>query len=198
MGFFPPSFFSLLHFGFVTLFSFPFGPQRSAHFLLPKSFTSSCTWIQSVFPTFASSRHNALQIDRRYPLFSRSGWFHLCVARRHPSGARSPASRIPTPRVSGTPNQPIVCLLMTSIHYSYAQYQISDTPAGNAQAEAEAVFVELFEGIELATVSDQDRDNVEAMRKQAEDAETDLFNPAIDAASGAEGASFPLPRPMWL
>ena len=76
---------------------------------------------------------------------------------------------------------------MTSVLCSYADFQISDTPAGNAKAEAEAVFVTPFEGVDLTTVSDQDRDNVEAMRKQAEDAETELFNPAIDAADGEEG-----------
>ncbi|KAG8810554.1 hypothetical protein FRC19_004447 [Serendipita sp. 401] len=69
---------------------------------------------------------------------------------------------------------------------AYADFQISDTPAGNAQAEAEAVFVKPFEGIDLATVSDEDRDNVEAMRSLAEQAETEQFNPAIDAASGEE------------
>ncbi|KAG8808076.1 hypothetical protein FRC17_004144, partial [Serendipita sp. 399] len=71
----------------------------------------------------------------------------------------------------------------------YADFQISDTPAGNAQAEAEAIFVQPFAGIaDLATVSDEDRDNVEAMRKLAEDAETEQFNPAIEAAASEEEA----------
>lgn len=85
---------------------------------------------------------------------------------------------------------------MELILVSYAEFQISDTPAGNAKAEAEAVFVTPFEGVDLATVPDQDRDNVEAMRKQAEDAETELFNPAIDAADGEEGNSTPSPHPV--
>lgn len=82
---------------------------------------------------------------------------------------------------------------MMLVLYSYAEYQISDTPAGNAQAEAEAIFVTPFKGVDLATVPDQDRDNVEIMRKQAEDAETQLFNPAIDAADGDEGTLLSLP-----
>ena len=80
---------------------------------------------------------------------------------------------------------------MRSVLHSYAEFQISDTPAGNAKAEAEAVFVTPFEGVDLATVPDQDRDNVEAMRKLAEDAETELFNPAIDAADGEAGTFTP-------
>lgn len=69
---------------------------------------------------------------------------------------------------------------------TYPEFQISSTPAGNAQAEAAAVFVTPFNGVDLATVSKQDRDNVEAMRRLAEQAETEQFNPAIKAASGAE------------
>ena len=86
---------------------------------------------------------------------------------------------------------------MKSVLCSYAEYQISDPPAGNAKAEAEAIFVTPFEGVDLTTVPDQDRDNVEAMRKQAEDAETELFNPAIDAADGEEGTSTPSPHRVW-
>jgi len=86
---------------------------------------------------------------------------------------------------------------MKSVLYSYAEFQISDTPAGNAKAEAEAIFVTPFEGVDLATVPDEDRDNVEAMRKQAEDAETDLFNPAIDAADGEEGTTTPSLHHVW-
>ena len=53
---------------------------------------------------------------------------------------------------------------MTSGYYGYARYQILDTLAGNAQAEAETVFVTPLEGTDSATVSNQDRDNAEAMR----------------------------------
>ncbi|KAL5498827.1 hypothetical protein ACEPAH_2182 [Sanghuangporus vaninii] len=68
----------------------------------------------------------------------------------------------------------------------YAQFQISDGVAGDAEAEANAVFVDPFANVDLSTVSDDTRDAIEAMREAAESAETDLFNPAIDAASGSE------------
>lgn len=50
-------------------------------------------------------------------------------------------------------------------------------------------FLDPFEGVDLATVSDQTQKDVETMRKAAEAAETGQFNPAIDAADGAEGLS---------
>jgi hypothetical protein len=74
----------------------------------------------------------------------------------------------------------------SDVLFSYANFQISDGTAGNAQAEAEAVFVSPFAGQDLATISDEDQDNIETMRKAAEAAETDQFNPAIEAASGAD------------
>ena len=75
------------------------------------------------------------------------------------------------------PNLPPPCL-------SYADFQISDGVAGNAQAEANAVFVDPLAGLDLASLPDSVAKNVETMRKAAEAAETDDFNPAIDAASG--------------
>lgn len=72
---------------------------------------------------------------------------------------------------------------------NYADFQISDGVGGNAKAEAEAVFVAPFAGIDLATVPKASRDAVEAMRRAAEAAETDEFNPQIDAASGAAAAA---------
>ncbi|KAG5220081.1 small secreted protein [Salix suchowensis] len=71
-------------------------------------------------------------------------------------------------------------------HCSYADFQISDGVTGDAEALAKAVFVDPFEGVDLATVSDQTQNDVETMRKAAEAAETGQFNPAIDAADGAE------------
>lgn len=38
---------------------------------------------------------------------------------------------------------------------SYADFQISDGTAGNAQAEAAAVFLDPFDGTDLATLDDQ-------------------------------------------
>lgn len=68
---------------------------------------------------------------------------------------------------------------------SYAAFQISDGTAGNAQAEANAVFVDPFNGVDLATVDATTLKAVQTMREAAEDAETSQFNPAIEAASGA-------------
>lgn len=47
------------------------------------------------------------------------------------------------------------------------------------------MFVDPFAGIDLATLDASVAKNVETMRQAAEAAETDEFNPAIDAASGA-------------
>jgi len=69
---------------------------------------------------------------------------------------------------------------------SYASFQISDGVGGTAQSEANAVFVDPFAGVDLATVSSTDLSNVQTMREAAESAETDQFNPQIDAASGDE------------
>jgi len=68
----------------------------------------------------------------------------------------------------------------------YADFQISDGKGGTAEQEANAVFVDPFKGVDLATVSSTDLDNVETMREAAENAETEDFNPQIEAASGAD------------
>ncbi|KAG8946675.1 hypothetical protein FRC03_001319, partial [Tulasnella sp. 419] len=69
---------------------------------------------------------------------------------------------------------------------NYADFQISGGVAGNAAAEANAIFVDPFVGVDLATVDDAILDGMSIMRELAEDAETELFNPQIEAASGAE------------
>ncbi|TFK54528.1 hypothetical protein OE88DRAFT_1655232 [Heliocybe sulcata] len=66
----------------------------------------------------------------------------------------------------------------------YADFQISDGTAGDAEAQANAVFVDPFANVDLATVDDQTADDIETMRQAAESAETDDFNPAIEAADG--------------
>ncbi|KAF7299168.1 NAD(P)-binding protein [Mycena indigotica] len=68
---------------------------------------------------------------------------------------------------------------------NYAQFQISDGTAGNAQAKAAAVFVDPFKLVDLATVDATSIKNLGTMREAAESAETELFNPQIKAASGA-------------
>ncbi|KAK7042131.1 NAD(P)-binding protein [Favolaschia claudopus] len=66
----------------------------------------------------------------------------------------------------------------------YSQFQISDGVGGNAAAEANAVFVTPFPA-DLTQVDATSLKNLGTMREAAEDAETSLFNPQIDAASGA-------------
>lgn len=67
---------------------------------------------------------------------------------------------------------------------AYADFQISDGVAGNAQAEANAVFVDPFNGVDLSTVDSSTVETINTMREAAESAETDDFDPQIDAASG--------------
>ncbi|WVQ81094.1 hypothetical protein IAT38_003216 [Cryptococcus sp. DSM 104549] len=71
----------------------------------------------------------------------------------------------------------------------YADFQISGGVGGNAQAEANAVFVDPFNGCDLSTVDATSLKNIQTMREAAESAETDQFNGAIDAASGDELAA---------
>ncbi|EGG09802.1 uncharacterized protein MELLADRAFT_103900 [Melampsora larici-populina 98AG31] len=61
---------------------------------------------------------------------------------------------------------------------SYPDFQISTGTAGKAQAAANAVFVDPFKGVNLATASSTDLANVNTMAKAAVDAEED-FNSAI-------------------
>jgi len=88
---------------------------------------------------------------------------------------------------------------------TYARFQISDGVAGNAQAEVLQKFpVRLLKLIkkknhdfitiltslqinmnDLANVAPEDQKIISDARKVAESAETDAFNPAIEAASGA-------------
>ncbi|GJE91223.1 hypothetical protein PsYK624_073720 [Phanerochaete sordida] len=68
---------------------------------------------------------------------------------------------------------------------AYADFQISSGTGGTAQAEANAVFVDPFAGTDLTTVSSDVLTAMNNMREAAESAETEDFNPQIDAASGA-------------
>jgi len=71
------------------------------------------------------------------------------------------------------------------VEQDYSQFQISDGVGGDAKEKAAAIFNTPFQGVDLATVTKAERDAVEAMRQAAEAAETDDFNPQIEAASGA-------------
>ncbi|PCH35962.1 hypothetical protein WOLCODRAFT_140140 [Wolfiporia cocos MD-104 SS10] len=69
---------------------------------------------------------------------------------------------------------------------SYNDFQISDGVAGDAQSEANAVFVDPFDGVDLSTVDSNTVQTMNTMREAAESAETDEFDPQIEAASGSE------------
>lgn len=71
----------------------------------------------------------------------------------------------------------------------YSTFQISSGVAGKAQDEANAVFVEPFTGVDLSTIDSATVSALNVMRELAEDAETELFNPQIAAASGADAAA---------
>ena len=64
---------------------------------------------------------------------------------------------------------------------TFAELSISSGTAGNAKAEADAIFPA---PADLAAVSADDLETLKAERETAEAAETDGFNPAIDAAGG--------------
>ncbi|KAH9839057.1 uncharacterized protein C8Q71DRAFT_747431 [Rhodofomes roseus] len=66
----------------------------------------------------------------------------------------------------------------------YAAFQISSGTGGDAEAEANAVFVDPFANVDLSTVDDATVETMTTMREAAESAETDDFNPQIAAASG--------------
>ncbi|KAG8703325.1 hypothetical protein FRC08_002944 [Ceratobasidium sp. 394] len=68
----------------------------------------------------------------------------------------------------------------------YAEFQISTGVAGTALERAQAVFQNPLDGVDLATVSEEDLDNLNEMRGVASSFETTDFNPAIEAASGEE------------
>ncbi|WVQ81093.1 hypothetical protein IAT38_003215 [Cryptococcus sp. DSM 104549] len=107
----------------------------------------------------------------------------------------SPISAAPAPAPVAAPNpQPSIFTGLgkrqngqcpTFALQDYADFQISDGVAGDAEARAKAVFVDPFVGCDLSTVDAQSLDNMATMREAAEDAETSLFNPQIAAASGA-------------
>ncbi|KAK4688363.1 hypothetical protein P7C73_g1759, partial [Tremellales sp. Uapishka_1] len=67
----------------------------------------------------------------------------------------------------------------------YNTFQISSGTAGTAQAQANAVFVDPFQGCDLSTVDATSLKNLQTMREAAEDAETTNFDPAIAAATGS-------------
>jgi hypothetical protein len=86
---------------------------------------------------------------------------------------------------AGTPAQDATAPAPTFALLDYSQFQISDGVAGDAEAQANAVFVEPFAGTDLTTVDATSLANLGTMREAAESAETDDFDPEIAASSGA-------------
>ncbi|KAF2763499.1 hypothetical protein EJ05DRAFT_41289 [Pseudovirgaria hyperparasitica] len=70
---------------------------------------------------------------------------------------------------------------------SFAELSISDGTAGSAKADALAKLP--IDMSDLAAVSADDLDTLKTERETAEAAETDAFNPAIEAASGDEATA---------
>jgi len=77
----------------------------------------------------------------------------------------------------------------TFVEQAYADFQISDGVGGGAQAQANAVFVDPFANVDLTTISEDTIEALDTMREAAESAETDDFDPQIDAATGSTAAA---------
>ncbi|KAF3930690.1 hypothetical protein ABW19_dt0208296 [Dactylella cylindrospora] len=69
---------------------------------------------------------------------------------------------------------------------AYNDMSISSGVAGDAEARAKAVWSEGLDLSDLAAISDEDLDILKVERSNAEAAETEAFNPAIEAADGDE------------
>jgi len=78
--------------------------------------------------------------------------------------------------------QPLRHTLITRRPYS--EFQVSEGQGGTARQEAEALFVDPFRGIDLAEVDFYDFDAIAIMIEEADDAEVELFDPAIQEAGG--------------
>ncbi|KAK6531290.1 hypothetical protein TWF281_008105 [Arthrobotrys megalospora] len=72
---------------------------------------------------------------------------------------------------------------------AYNEMSISSGVGGDAEARAKAVWSQGLDLSNLAAISDADLDILKVERSNAESAETDAFNPAIDAASGDDKAA---------
>lgn len=77
---------------------------------------------------------------------------------------------------------------------TYNDIQISSGTAGNAKANADALFSAIDQN-NLAGVSASDLKIIQDTHDAAEDAETDAFDPAIDAANGDAATALQVSRP---
>ncbi|KAF8661658.1 hypothetical protein AX16_001270 [Volvariella volvacea WC 439] len=98
----------------------------------------------------------------------------------------TPDAPLPSPSSNPSNTSPTDTSSFPFVEVPYTQFQISSTPGGTAAEEAAALFLEPFEGIDLASLDPSVERALANMRSAAESAEVDLFNPAIEEASGAE------------
>lgn len=77
---------------------------------------------------------------------------------------------------------------------AYNDFQISSGTAGTAETQANAIFTSINMD-DLASVSAADLKIVQGIHDAAEDAETDAFNPAIDAATGDAATALQVRNP---
>ncbi|KAI5120758.1 hypothetical protein M0805_004722 [Coniferiporia weirii] len=71
----------------------------------------------------------------------------------------------------------------------YSEFQISDGVGGTAEEEAIAVFVEPFETVDLATIPYGLYDMLMVAKEAVEDAEAELFEPALAKAEAEDDKS---------
>ncbi|PSN71279.1 hypothetical protein BS50DRAFT_487264 [Corynespora cassiicola Philippines] len=101
------------------------------------------------------------------------------------SGSFAAPTAVPTDAPGAAPTGGVQKRALTQ--QSYADFQISDGTAGDALNEVMQKFP--IDMNNLASVSAADQKVISDSRQVAESAETDAFNPAIEAASGADATA---------
>ncbi|APA09335.1 hypothetical protein sscle_05g041050 [Sclerotinia sclerotiorum 1980 UF-70] len=89
-------------------------------------------------------------------------------------------------KAAATANSTVAGSVLTASTYN--DFQISSGTAGTAQDEANALF-KAIDMNNLAAVSASDLKIINGIHDAAENAETDAFNPAIEAASGDDATA---------
>jgi len=78
---------------------------------------------------------------------------------------------------------------------AYNDVSISGGTAGNAESEALAIFANL-DTANPENISKDDQDTLNQVNQAANDAETEAFNPAVEAASGDEKQALQVRSPI--
>lgn len=79
---------------------------------------------------------------------------------------------------------------------TFNDISIAGGTAGNAEQEAKDALAGL--PTDLSTVEEADLDFLNEVNQVANDAETDAFNPAIEAASGEEADALQVSKDEWI